>query len=165
VKDLPAPGVVAPSSPQKPLEPTAAAAATLLARQRRCTLKVRMGQLGRLTELLYRSAHYRLLVPLPNSTPTGAAAAAADEARPDAAAAAAAAAEPVEVADRDPRQTQRQREWCRVLTVQTSMQATLLWCMCLIGGTDLATCITSSFHHPLFQCAKPGPDLPTVYGC
>jgi hypothetical protein len=59
VKEMPPPEVVAPSNPQKPIDPAAAAAAALLARQRRCTLRVRQGQLPRLTELLFKAAQPR----------------------------------------------------------------------------------------------------------
>jgi hypothetical protein len=59
VKEMPPPEVFAPSNSSKPLDPTAAAAASLLARQRRCTLRIRQGQLLRLTELLFKAAQPR----------------------------------------------------------------------------------------------------------
>lgn len=59
MKEMPPPEVVAPSNPQKPIDPAAAAAAALLVRQRRCTLRVRQGQLPRLTELLFKAAQPR----------------------------------------------------------------------------------------------------------
>jgi len=58
-EELPAPEVVAPSSSRKKVDAAAAAVNTMLRRQRRCTLKIRQGQLQQLTELMFKAAQPR----------------------------------------------------------------------------------------------------------
>lgn len=58
-EELPAPEVVAPSSSKKKVDASAAAVNAMLRRQRRCTLKIRQGQLQQLTELMFKAAQPR----------------------------------------------------------------------------------------------------------